>query len=171
MARLRREEEARAYDRMLNPQFPSESFAQRFQGSPHANLFPSSYDLAKQEEDETTYADVNRQLTLILNVLISIICCSVCIWIAAKHWSTPTRLGLSISGSLVVAIAEVVIYSGYIRRLEEAKQKEKLKVEQKEVSETWVIEPNKDRNLKKPVPVPAPKINDTNVRQRKGKHG
>jgi outer membrane protein assembly factor BamD (BamD/ComL family) len=39
MARLRREEEARAYEKMINPQPAAESFAQRFPTSPHAKLF------------------------------------------------------------------------------------------------------------------------------------
>ena len=43
-------------------------------------------------------------------------------------------------GSLTVAAAEVAIYMGYIRRIEEAKDKEIKMTEKKEVSETWVIE-------------------------------
>ena len=43
------------------------------------------------------------------------------------------------SGSLLVGVAEVVVYSGYIRRLGEAKQKEGVVEEVKEIVETWVI--------------------------------
>ena len=162
MARLRAEEEARNYERMLNPPLKPETFAQRYANSPHAHLFPST---AKEEEDEVTYADVNRQLALILNVLISIIACSVTIWMAARHWSVPPRLALSLSGSGVVAIAEVVIYSGYIRRVKEAKEKEKTKVEHKEIFETWVI----DGTEKK---LPARKaVDNGQLRNRRGKVG
>lgn len=97
MARLRAEEEARAYERMLNPPRAPETFTQRFPASPHAHIFSTPSDIAKQEEDEVTYADVNRQVALIINVLLSIIACSVAIWIAARHWTTPQRLGLSMS--------------------------------------------------------------------------
>jgi len=91
-----------------------------------------------------TYADINRQMALIANVLISILACSVALWKVAWHWSVPQRLALSMTGSLVVAVAEVAIYAGYIGRLKEAKTKEKKKVERKEVGESWVIEARHD---------------------------
>lgn len=138
MARLRREEEARAYERMTNPQAAAESFAQRFPKSPYAGLFPAATQTIN-DEDDITYADVNRQLALILNILISIVACSVAIWLAARHWSTPTRLGLSMSGSGIVAVAEVVVYAGYLRRVKEAKERGKREVETKEIIKSWVI--------------------------------
>ena len=87
-----------------------------------------------------TYADVNRQLALIFNVLLSIICCGAAIWIAAQHWDVPARLAVSMIGAVTVGVAEVVIYMGYLRRLTEAKTKEKKKVEIKTVEESWVIQ-------------------------------
>ncbi len=86
-----------------------------------------------------TYADINRQLTLIINILVSIVACSVAIWMASSHWSTPKRLGLSLAGSLLVGVAEVVVYAGYLRRLEEARRQGRKKVEKKEILKTWVI--------------------------------
>lgn len=162
MARLREEEEARSYERMLNPPPKPETFAQRFSNSPHVQLFPSP---RKEEEDEATYADVNRQLALIINVLVSIIACSFTIWMAARHWSVPSRLALSLSGSGVVAIAEVAIYSGYIRRVEEAKQREKKKIEQKEVFETWVIDGSEKKSSARKA------LGTGQVRNRKGNPG
>ena len=138
MARLRREEEAREYERMINPPLPVETFQQRFPNSNGAKLFyPSHADIG--EDDETTYADVNRQMALIMNVLVSIVACSVAIWLAARHWSTPSRLGLSMGGSGIVGVAEVVVYAGYIRRLKEAREKGKKQIEIKEIVKTWII--------------------------------
>lgn len=138
MARLRREEEDRAYERMTNPPQPTETFSQRFPNSSHAALFPTTKaDVC--EDDEVSYADINRQMTLIINILISIVACSVAIWLAARHWSTPTRLGLSMGGSGMVGIAEVVVYAGYLRRIKEAREKGKKDVEVKEIIKTWVI--------------------------------
>jgi hypothetical protein len=137
MARLRREEEARAYERMINPPPPMETFAQRFPLSSSAHAFPSFHE--PEPEDEVTYADVSRQMAMIANVLLSIIACAGAIWIAARWWSTPTRLALSMSGSLLVGIAEVVVYGGYIRRVSEAKGKEKGVQEIKEIVKTWVV--------------------------------
>ncbi|KAF2760172.1 hypothetical protein EJ05DRAFT_483945 [Pseudovirgaria hyperparasitica] len=170
MAHLRKQEEARAYERMLNPAPQTEMFSQRYPVTPNARFHTTAIDHA-EEEDEATYADVNRQLALIANVLISIIACSVAIWMAARHWSAPTRLGLSMTGSGVVAAAEVVIYSGYIRRVREAKATEKAKVEVKEVAESWIIEGSKGAAEKvKLIPnATAPDTKDGQVRFRHGK--
>ena len=137
MARLRREEENRIYERMTSP-LPTETFTQRFPNSAHNNPFNTSLTDAV-EEDEISYADINRQMALIINILISIVTCSVALWLVARHWSTPSRLGLSMGGSGMVGIAEVVIYAGYLRRLKEAREKGKKEVELKEIVKTWVI--------------------------------
>lgn len=138
MARLRREEEDRTYERMINPPLRPETFSQRFPNSPHAALFPAAQaDVG--EDDEISYADINRQMTLIINILVSIVACSVAIWLAARHWSTPTRLGLSMGGSGMIGIAEVVVYAGYLRRVKEAREKGKKDVEVKEILKTFVI--------------------------------
>lgn len=138
MARLRREEEARVYERMTNPLLPPQTFSQRFPTPSHINLFPAAQaDIG--EDDEISYADINRQMALIINILISIVACSVAIWMAARHWSTPSRLGLSMGGSGMIGVAEIVVYAGYLRRLKEAREKGKQEVEVKEIIKTWVI--------------------------------
>ena len=139
MARLRREEEARSYERMTNPPLPVQSFAQRFPNSSHSKLFDGGRISKEEEDDEVTYADINRQIALILNILISIVACSVALWIAARHWTTPKRLGLSMGGSGMIGVAEVVVYAGYLRRIKEAKEKGKKHIEVKEIIKTWVI--------------------------------
>ena len=138
MARLRREEEDRIYERMISPPLPTETFPQRFPNSAPNNLFNTSQTDAA-EDDDISYADINRQMALIINILISIVACSVALWLAARHWSTPSRLGLSMGGSGMIGIAEVVIYAGYLRRLKEAREKGKKEVELKEIVKTWVI--------------------------------
>lgn len=138
MARLRRDEEARAYERLINPPQPAQSFPERFPTAP-AKIFSASTEADVDQNEEITYADVNRQMALILNILVSIVACSVAIWLAAGHWSTPKRLGLSMGGSGIIAVAEVVVYTGYLRRLQEARDKGKKEVEIKEVIKTWVI--------------------------------
>lgn len=167
MARLREEEEARAYERMLNPPPTHEAFTQRF---PNARMFPSAIEVAKEEDDEVTYADVNRQMALIINVLVSIIACSVAVWVAARHLSTPYRLALSMTSSVVVAVAEVAIYTGYIRRVREAKQTEKVKTEKKEILDTWVIDANKERRTNVPKATSVVDELAEPLRSRKGKH-
>ncbi|KAL1615589.1 hypothetical protein SLS56_011759 [Neofusicoccum ribis] len=171
MARLRREEEARAYERMLNPPAPAESFSQRFPTS-NAHLFSAAgmdHFANTDEDDEVTYADINRQLALIINVLVSIIACSCAIWIAARYWSTPARLALSMTGSGVVAVAEVAIYMGYLRRIKEARVEEKKKPEIKEIAETWVIEGGSEKKSTAIQKTGVASDEAENVRHRKGK--
>lgn len=142
MERLRREEEQRQYERMANPQPLRETLGQRYPSATRAFNPATSIGQGPhtEEVDEVTYADVNRQMALIINVLVSIIACSVAIWMAARRWSVPQRLGLSMSGSILVAAAEVAIYMGYIRRIQEAKDKEKKVAESKEIVESWVFD-------------------------------
>lgn len=138
MARLRRDEETRAYERMINPQPPAETFEQRFPNSVNTKLFAENSANA-DTEDEMTYADVNRQLALIINILLSIVACSAAIWMVSGHWSTAKRLGLSMGGSGLVGVAEVAVYAGYIRRLKEARRKGAKHIEIREIIKTWVI--------------------------------
>ncbi|EMC96046.1 hypothetical protein BAUCODRAFT_514440 [Baudoinia panamericana UAMH 10762] len=161
MQRLRQQEEQRQYERMLNAQPPLETFSQRFPAAVTAPAFNPAYSYGSagtSEEDEVTYADVNRQMILIINVLVSIVTCSIFVWIAARRWSVPQRLGLSMSSSGIVAVAEVAIYLGYIKRVKDAKQRELKRAEKKEIVETWIIE-------KSPT-----SVNSDSVRHRKGKH-
>ena len=141
MARLRREQEALTYQRMTQPLPALETFAQRFPMSSSAHAFPSttSDPFATSESDEITYADVDRQMALVFNVLVSIIACAGGIWVVARWWSTPARLALSFGGSMLVGVAEVVVYWGYVRRVGESKGKEKGKKELKKVVNTWVL--------------------------------
>ena len=121
---------------------------------------------AKDDGDETTFADVNRQLALVFNVILSVVACSAALWMVANRWSTPNRLALSMGGSILVAVAEVVVYSGYIRRVGEAKEKSKRQPETKEIIETWVIE-KRDRPLDQPsIPVSTVEQKDARLRKR-----
>ena len=138
MARLRQEEEQRAYERMTNRPRPTETFAQRFPGAQHAHLFPTTAEDIGNEDD-VSYADISRQMTLIINVLVTVVACSVAIWIVARQWSVASRLGLSMGGSGLVGVAEVAVYLGYLRRVKDAQEKSKKQVEVKEILETWVI--------------------------------
>lgn len=144
MARLRHDEEARSYQRMVNPPPHTESFQDRF---PHHALASASAfaevnrptTAADMGDDEVTLNDVHRQVTLILNFLASIIGVAVTLWVAARWWSLPARLFLTMGGALLVGVAEVAVYSGYVWRMGEAKQREDALGEVKEVVGTWVV--------------------------------
>lgn len=166
MARLRAEEEARSYERMLHPPPTRETFTQRFPGS--RSHMPTGFSIGVDEVDDVSYEEVHRQVILIINVLISIVCVAVFIWVAARRWTVGKRLGLSMGGAFAVAVAEVVVYSGYVRKVQEAKFAEKKKPEIKQIVASWVLDPSKlgeeavlSTSKEKP---------DDGVRYRKGKH-
>ncbi|KAF1828882.1 hypothetical protein BDW02DRAFT_199822 [Decorospora gaudefroyi] len=140
MARLRAEQEALAYEKMLHPPPTRETFNQRFPSAPSFSIGGATRTTAKDaDEEELSYDEVHRQIILIINILISIVCVAVFIWVAARHWSVGSRLGLSMGGSLGVAVAEVAVYSGYVRKVREAKRTERKKPEIKEIVKTWVL--------------------------------
>lgn len=154
MARLRREEEARQYDRMTNADTTSSKANFSLNPSIKSSTVHSS-----DHDEEMTFADVNRQITLIINVLVTIIACGIAIWLVSSHWSAPMRLALSMGGSGLVAVAEVAIYAGYIRRLSEAKGKERKKKERKIIKDTWIIEKSKSaESLPMPKAIKEPEV-------------
>ncbi|KAK0611471.1 endoplasmic reticulum-based factor for assembly of V-ATPase-domain-containing protein [Immersiella caudata] len=177
MTRLRREEEQRAYERMTNPLSPLETFSQRFpnqskmaQSFAEANRPGTKDDLG---DDGVTYDDVHRQLILILNFLVSIFGVAGTLWVLARWWSTPARLFLTLGGSILVGIAEVGLYSGYIWHLGEEKKKEKRKEkafkEVKQVVETWVVGQGSEEKGSEKLPAIESNISlgEGNLRRRK----
>ena len=138
MARLRAEQEALSYERMLHPPPTRESFSQRFPCAPEPFSIGATHK-PSSEEDDVSYEEVHRQIILIINILVSIICVAVFIWVAARSWSVGSRLGLSMGGAAGIAIAEVAVYGGYVRKVREAKRLEKKKPEIKEIVKTWVL--------------------------------
>ncbi len=167
MARLRREEEARAYERMITPPLRPENFTDRFPSASNPRLFNEGTQADTDEDDEVTYADINRQMALIVNILISIVACSVAIWMASSHWSTPKRLGLSMGGSFMVGLGEVVVYAGYLRRVKDAREKGKKLVEVKEVIKTWVIGGDEIDELENVKAIMPKSARSENVRRRR----
>ncbi|KAI9791499.1 MAG: hypothetical protein M1816_003843 [Peltula sp. TS41687] len=141
MNRLRRQEEEREYERMISrPSTTAKTYQPNNRNvSKSPSNPPSPFPPVADEPTEMTYADVNRQMALVLNIIISIVACSFAIWTVTHHWSTPQRLALSLGGSILVAVAEVVVYAGYLGKLKEAKERGQDQIETKEIINTWVI--------------------------------
>ncbi|KAI2624492.1 endoplasmic reticulum-based factor for assembly of V-ATPase-domain-containing protein [Xylaria nigripes] len=142
MARLRREEEERSYERMLRKAPPRETFAERFPLAPMAHSFAEVNKPSKSSDigtDDVEFGDVQKQITLILNFLVSVFGCGVAIWKVALWWPVSTRLLLSLGGAITVAITEVVVYSAYSWRMSEGEKKQSKMKEVKEVVSTWVV--------------------------------
>ncbi|KAI0835930.1 endoplasmic reticulum-based factor for assembly of V-ATPase-domain-containing protein [Hypoxylon sp. FL0890] len=141
MARLRREEEERSYERMLKRAPPRESFAQRSPAAPMAHSFTEVNRPSRTEDigDDIEHGDIQKQITLVINFIVSVFGCGAALWMAARWWSIPARLFLSLGGSIIVAIAEVAVYSAYTWRMAEGEKNLKKKKEIKEIVQTWVI--------------------------------
>lgn len=170
MARLRREEEERKYERMVSST-KTNSFAQQFPTSTNSVVHsfaevnrPSTKD--DLGDDDVTFNDVHRQVMLLLNFMVTIIGCAATLWILARWWSTPARLFLTMGGSIVVAIAEVGLYYGYVWHLGEAQKKEVKVKEVRQVLETWVVN-KEDQSATKKLDLGGRGSDGTAVRQRK----
>lgn len=93
-----------------------------------------------QEEDELTPSQINKQIkeqvTTVFNVLVSVISVVVAIWYwtgSSTNFPVHVRLLLCLFFGILVLVADVVVYNSYLKKLEEAKVKEKTKVEKKKV--------------------------------------
>ncbi|CAI4602269.1 CMF_collapsed_G0033660.mRNA.1.CDS.1 [Saccharomyces cerevisiae] len=93
-----------------------------------------------QEDDELTPSKINKQIkeqvTTVFNVLVSVISVVVAIWYwtgSSTNFPVHVRLLLCLFFGILVLVADVVVYNSYLKKLEEAKVKEKTKVEKKKV--------------------------------------
>ncbi|KAM0268350.1 hypothetical protein ACHAPA_005146 [Fusarium lateritium] len=140
MARLRRDEEARSYERMINPVPQHEIFKDRFPysaaGFAEANRPTSVADIG---DEDIVMEEVHKQVTLIINFLVSIAGVAGTLWVTARWWSLSSRLFLTMGGSILVAIAEVVVYNAYMWKMDEGRKKHGKVKEVREVVESWVL--------------------------------
>lgn len=122
--RLRAKEEE--YQRLINPSLQANT------------LYEQKFD-----EQELTPAQAHKelksQLTTIVNVLISVGSVVYAIW----YWTDSSwklqdsyRILLCLFFGLLVLVAEVVVYMGYLNRIEEAKIRERKKKEVKKIITT-----------------------------------
>ncbi|GAO13517.1 hypothetical protein UVI_02016070 [Ustilaginoidea virens] len=141
MSRLRREEAQRAYERMVNPPPKIETFGDRFPTSAQAAFSQVNRPVKASDlgDDEVTLRDVHRQVMLIVNFLVSILGVAGTLWVTARWWSLPARVLLTLGGSLVVAVAEVAVYSSYVWRMDKAHHRQKAAEEVKQVVNTWIV--------------------------------
>ncbi|KAJ4019232.1 hypothetical protein NW766_002938 [Fusarium irregulare] len=171
MARLRRDEEARSYQRMINPTPQQETFKDRFPSSAAAfaevNRPTTAADLG---DDEIAMEEVHKQVTLIINFLVSIAGVAGTLWVTARWWSLPSRLFLTMGGSILVGIAEVVVYNAYMWKMEEGRKKHGKVKEVKQVVESWVLGKDDDQDEKTVLLSEKDDAVNDGVRKRKTEH-
>lgn len=72
--------------------------------------------------DPQEMKDMKEQLTTVVNIMISIFSVGFAVWYWSSSISDSYRVLLAVFGSIVTAIAEAVVYLGYRRRLNEARE-------------------------------------------------
>jgi len=175
MARLRREEENRAYERMVGPP-RLETFAQRFPGAPSAGGMSTEQAFAeinrplKEDEGpaEISMKEVNRQLTVVFNVLVSIFGVAATMWFATRWRPATERVLWCLFAAILTAVADAVIYSGVLGNMLGEPMKKKSKSEVREIVNTWEV--GGEGKEGEPVePVDEPKHSDASVLRRRNK--
>jgi uncharacterized membrane protein YidH (DUF202 family) len=151
MARLRSEEQEKEYRKFIAKDRNSYTGIVDSIGS-YAFMPDANVDLNKVGNIGEAAKEVKHQLTTIVNVLITVVSVGYAVW----YWSgssmglngknDATRLLLSIFASIVVLVAEVVVFSGYLRKVDESREKEKNIIESRSIVETVVIQNKKKMN-------------------------
>lgn len=124
MAKLRRQQEETEYYDLLG-------------GA--ANSRALGYDAATGDDELTPGQQikvVREQITTIFNIAISGAAVAYAAWYWSAvyaNWSVARRTLLAVFAFLLTVLAEVVVYLGYLRRVEDAKLKERKLKEKKEV--------------------------------------
>lgn len=125
----------------------------------YQNLISSSSsdkDQGTQQLASQEIKQVKEQISAIINVLVSVVSVAWALW----HWSGSStssyslagRTLLSLFGALVILVAEVVIYSGYKARVEEARVTERKKKENKTVITTFEFGNSRSKLLTNDLP-------------------
>lgn len=125
MERLRREQKEKEYKKLVSPK----------------QQFETLYD--NSNEEIITPSQMNKELksnlTTIVNILISVGSVVYAIWYwTESSWGLPNsyRVLLCLFFGILVLVAEVVVYMGYINKIEDARTKEQNKKEVKKVIKT-----------------------------------
>ncbi|CAR22496.1 VPH2-like protein [Lachancea thermotolerans] len=96
-----------------------------------------------EDREELTPAQmakqVKEQITTVFNVLVSVVSVVFAVWYwtgSSTHMEPPTRVLLCLFGGILVLVADVVVYNSYLRKIEEARVRERSKKERKTVVKT-----------------------------------
>lgn len=85
---------------------------------------------------------IREQITTVFNILLSVVSVVFAIWYwsgSSSRFSVEIRILLCLFFGILVLLAEVVVYNGYLQKLDESKVKERSKREKKKVIKTIKI--------------------------------
>lgn len=112
-----------------------QEYRQLVNPSPHSTLFPQT-GLEELINPAQAGREAKSHITTIFNILISVASVAYAIWYwTATSWALPIslRVLMCVFFALLVLVAEVVVYLGYLNRIEEARVRERSKREVKTV--------------------------------------
>ncbi|CAL9736776.1 vacuolar ATPase assembly integral membrane protein Vph2p [Monosporozyma servazzii] len=93
---------------------------------------------------------IREQITTVFNILLSVVSVVFAIWYwsrSSSRFPVEIRILLCLFFGILVLVADVVVYNGYLKKLDESKVKERSKKEKKKVIKTIQISGD---NSKKP---------------------
>lgn len=159
MTRLRNEEEEKNYRDLINNRKNKYDNNNNISNGDISNSEGvdgiGNYNFLKTS-NKTQYAnntisgmakEIKHQITTIFNIIITVVSVGYAVW----YWSGSSmglgnssnnngiRVLLSLTASLITLVAEVVVFGGYLRKIEDAREKENKIVENRTVVQTIVI--------------------------------
>lgn len=108
---------------------------------------------------------LKEEVTTIFNIMISVVAVAWAIWKWTPYWSVQSRTLACLFGSILILVAEVVVYLGYRRRVSAARQTAKELKEKRKVIQVLPIEPV-DCIEKEPV-ITESKAEQSDIRRRR----
>lgn len=112
----------------------------------NSNNFNGNNNSRYDDDSQLTPAQMNKQIkeqvTTIFNILVSVVSVVFAIWYwsgSSSRFPVGIRILLCLFFGILVLVAEVVVYNGYLQKLNEAKVKERSKREKKRVVKTIKI--------------------------------
>ncbi|KAJ9646825.1 uncharacterized protein PV06_10427 [Exophiala oligosperma] len=119
MARLRKEEERREYAQLVSRK---------------------PVDLIDGDTGDDEKDDISP--SLVFNILLSIVLCAGTMFYLTRWWANDgLRVLASLSTGLLVGVAEVTVYAGYLRKVKQSRDKERSKRETKQFIGEYTGEP------------------------------
>lgn len=131
MAKLRQEEAERQYQSYLNQPEGEDNFVIDTIGG---------YKKSQTQSNAKAIKETNHHLTTIFNILITVGSVFYAVWYwtgSSTYFNDAYRVLLSLFFSVVVLIAEVVVFGGYLRKVEEARKVERSKREVKTIISSY----------------------------------
>lgn len=98
--------------------------------------FDTLYEPSEPQSLAQTNKELKSNVTTIINILVSVASVVYAVWYwGGSSWGLEPgiKVLLCVFFGILVLVAEVVVYMGYINKIEDAKQKERLKKEVKKV--------------------------------------